>query len=503
MMKISGFSSKAKTGILLITGLVIAITAISEKSFWIDESNSAIKALAPTWSGFLGRMYVDRGSDLQMPGYMTALWVWEKITGPEEFALRSMNAPLFLGALCLVCFMLRVTMRRKALFVLFACSSSFLWIYLDEARPYILQFLGASLAMIGLYNMVVLPCRNLMPRDSMLVLLGLVILLSSSLSTIIFVALYWVLLFYVIVKNYTKIRLLNNRSFICAVISSVIISLLLAVYYYWTLGTGARASSVGKTNALSIVFCFYELAGFSGFGPGRGDLRASPILALKNHILFLTIYAINILAFGFLCFTPISRRLSGLKKPIILLICVVLMGVAIMFILGMTTHFRVLGRHLMPAFPFIVLAVSIGADNAIKMHKKVGLMMVSITIVLMFASSLIIRFSEYHAKDDYRGAAMQAKTSILKGGTVWWAADTSGALYYAVPIKHPESDLKGVYLTVNPTEAELGKLPSPDTVILSKADIYDNSGSLQEWLKSHGYLLSVKLQSFSVYSRPE
>ena len=98
---------------------------------------------------------------------------------------------------------------------------------------------------------------------------------------------------------------------------------------------------------------------------------------------------------------------------------------------------------------------------------------------------------------------MQAKTSILKGGTVWWAADNAGALYYGVPIKHPESDLKGVYQTGNPTEAELDKLPSPDTVILSKADIYDNSGSLQEWLKSHGYILSMKLQSFSIYSRPE
>jgi hypothetical protein len=503
MIKPSRFSSIAKTGILLMAGLVIAITAISEKSFWIDEANSAIKALEPTWSGFLGRMSVDRGSDLQMPGYMAALWVWEKITGPKEFALRSMNAPLFLGALCLVCFMLRITMRRKVFFVLFACSSSFLWIYLDEVRPYILQFLGASLTMIGLYNMVLLPCRKMMPRDSILALLGLVILLSSSLSTIIFTALYGALLFYLIVKNFAKMSLLNNRPFICVAISSVIISLLLAVYYYWTLGTGARASSVGKTNALSMVFCFYELAGFSGFGPGRGDLRASPILALKSHIPFLAIYATSILAFGFLCFTPISRRLSGLTKPIMLLISVVLIGVVMMFILGMTTHFRVLGRHLMPAFPFIVLAVSIGADHAIKMHKKVGWLMVSIIIFLMFASSLIIRFSDYHAKDDYRGAAMQAKTSILKGGTVWWAADTAGAHYYAVPIKHPESDLKGVYLTVNPTEAELDKFPSPDTVILSKADIYDNSGSLQEWLRSHGYLLSKKLQSFSVYSRPE
>jgi hypothetical protein len=503
MINISDFSSRVKTGILLMTGLVVAITAISEKSLWIDEANSAIKALAPTWSGFLGRMSVDRGSDLQMPGYMAALWVWEKITGPKEFALRSMNAPLFLGALCLVCFLLRVTMRRKVFFVLFACSSSFLWIYLDEARPYILQFLGASLTMIGLYNMVVLPCRNLMPRDSILVLLGLVILLSSSLSTIIYVALYWLLLFYVIMKSYSMIWLLKNKSFICVAICSVIISLLLTVYYYWTLGTGARASSVGKTNALSIVFCFYELAGFSGFGPGRGDLRASPIVALKSHIPFLAIYATSILAFGFLCFTPISRRLGEITKPILVLICVVFMGVVMMFTLGVITHFRVLGRHLIPAYPFIILVVSIGADHAIMMHKKAGLLIVSILIVLMFTSSLIIRFSDHHAKDDYRGAAMQAKTSILKGGTVWWAADNAGALYYGVPIKHPESDLKGVYQTGNPTEAELDKLPSPDTVILSKADIYDNSGSLQEWLKSHGYILSMKLQSFSIYSRPE
>ena len=61
--------------LLLIAGAT-AFLAVSSQSLWIDEANSAVKAIVPTWSEFVAKMSVERGSDLQMPGYMILLWIW-------------------------------------------------------------------------------------------------------------------------------------------------------------------------------------------------------------------------------------------------------------------------------------------------------------------------------------------------------------------------------------------------------------------------------------------
>ena len=75
--------------------LLVGFLAIRSDSFWIDEANSAVKATQPDFGSFAAKMKADRGSDLQMPGYMLALWSWEKVFGCSEMALRSLNILFF------------------------------------------------------------------------------------------------------------------------------------------------------------------------------------------------------------------------------------------------------------------------------------------------------------------------------------------------------------------------------------------------------------------------
>ena len=182
-------TARAVLACLTLT-ILVGLLAIRPDSLWIDEANSASKAIQPNLSAFVGLLKTDRGSDLQMPAYMVALWGWEKIFGKTEYALRSLNIMFFLSALAAVWLGLRGPAGRRWIFTLLACSSAYLWAYLSEARPYLLQFCGATWTAVAWNNPRLFPDPALVARDWTLAFLGLLLLFASSLSTV-FLWLAW------------------------------------------------------------------------------------------------------------------------------------------------------------------------------------------------------------------------------------------------------------------------------------------------------------------------
>ena len=74
-----------------LAGLAVGALAISHQSFWMDEGNTAFKAILPTfaeWKFFTFRL---GGSDVQMPAYMLLVWAWAKAGFLSEYALRLIN----------------------------------------------------------------------------------------------------------------------------------------------------------------------------------------------------------------------------------------------------------------------------------------------------------------------------------------------------------------------------------------------------------------------------
>ena len=485
---------------------IAAWMAISSQSLWIDEANSAMKAISPSWSDFIARMSIERGSDLQMPGYMTALWLWVKAFGHSELALRALNAPLYLGAISIVVFNLKASLRTRLFFVLFSSSSAFIWAYLDEARPYILQFSGASIAMVGLYNISISAYKNLQIADAILATLGLIVLLAASLSTIFFVTLLG-LTFLVLLLRLMPLRMiLSSKIFSTSLVLAFLACIALVFYYHWTLIVGAKASSVGKTTPMSMIFCMYELAGCIGIGPGRGDLRDHPFESLKNFTLPLGIYLSVFITFIILTLYSIYSAEEEFPRTHMLILIALFLAIIMVFLLGITERFRVVGRHLMPAFPFFILMISIGADLIIKRFKSKGIILVGLTLVVGLVSSLEIRIAARHRKDDYRAAAQIAQKAISQGKIVWWAADSAGAEYYGL------QKVKG--LVMNPlsvlTEKKTyidnkynNKVYFPDVIILSKKDIYDSSGLLIKWIKENGFEIIESATSFSFYNKKQ
>ena len=80
----------------LLAALGVGLVAVSSDSFWIDEGLSAVKAIAPTPAGVWQELRAEANTNLHMLFYMFALWGWEKLAGPSEWALRALNIPFFM-----------------------------------------------------------------------------------------------------------------------------------------------------------------------------------------------------------------------------------------------------------------------------------------------------------------------------------------------------------------------------------------------------------------------
>lgn len=493
-------------GILgLLLGLPAALVAVSGQSLWIDEANAAVKAIAPTWSIFWKTMQTERGSDLQMPLYMLMLWGWEKIFGHSEFALRALNIPLFVIALAVLGTLPRMAKPTRLFAILFACTSPFLWAYLDEARPYILQFLAATAALVPLTNL----CLGSNPpqtRDLAVFTLGIVLLCASSLIGVIYSLLFGTTFLLLWVRREPWRSILARRDLqVSAVVGGIFLALL-AAYYAWTLQAGAKASGVAKTNVFSIGFALYEFLGFSGLGPSRSVLRDNPITALAPHLAILAGY-VAVWAL-FLVFALLGTHSLGLGKVMPLVLAAAASFVAIV-LLGRIGEFRIVGRHFMPLYPFLLLGVSALATAAWQSGRWIPRSAVVLLLSASLASAATYRFASRHGKDDYRGAAETARGVLQAGGVVWWAADRAAANFYGV---YPQVFALGgtplmatpplIFMANNRDAEYLAHLPDPDLVILSKHDVYDSSGYLREFLIAHEFSLIKKLAAFEVFAKP-
>ncbi len=482
--------------LLLLVSLAISVVAVSRQSFWIDEANSGFKAIQGTFSAFHALMLQERGSDLQMPVYMGMLWAWEKIFGPSEFWLRAMNIPFFLAAQASVLFALKRPALQRYSFAVIACLSPMLWIYLDEARPYILQFSGATLVMVALLNLGDKDARHPL-LNGLLFCAGSLVLVGSSLTGVIYVIFYAAFFCILWFRTESIKSTFSQPALLLIGGVSVGLMAILGLYYLWTLKVGARASSVGQTNATTVIFCIYELLGFSGMGPGRTSLRESGVAALKPYLAQLAVFFLGLAAFVCASLATV-RKTRSLTLGTLIIISSAALGLLAILACGIVMDFRVLGRHLMPFLPFLIFLFAILLASLLESPSKTSRIIAAAYLLLLLLSSLGIRFSTRFAKDDYRDAAKLALHAMESGRRVWWAADIAGARFYG--LFPAELGQDGQAFVANRRDvAFLAELPPADLVILSKEDIYDPEGHLRSMLQVRGFTVTLRFPAMTVY----
>jgi hypothetical protein len=473
----------------LVFVALIGMIAVSNQSLWIDEGNSAMKALQPSFVLFWEKIKELGGSDLQMPLYMFLLWAWEKVCGHSEFALRALNIPFFTLSAGILLYLWDAERRLKLAFIFLMCFSPLLWVYLDEARPYIFQFFGATSILVALWNQAKKPHLN---KNLTVFCIGALALCGSSLTGVIFTFWFGLAFLVTLIRQDVWRSIFSSKQNLVALIISSIGLSGLGMYYFWTLTQGTRASGVGKTDLLSIGFCFYELLGFSGLGPDRLSLREHGITSLKPFFLPLTSLVISLTVLGASSALYFAKN-SRTYRTEIFIAATALCGAVSMLAVGYMAHFRVLGRHLIPILPFVFLLVSLALLHLWQSNKKLRQAIVLSLCLLLAISSLSTRFNPRFAKDDYRTAAQIAKSSLEDGKTIWWAADTVTANYYGLEFSEKVINVMGF------SKSDLQNPEMPGLVLLSKLDIYDPNRLISIFLDKNNFISTKNIKSFSIH----
>ena len=168
-------------------------------------------------------------------------------------------------------------------------------------------------------------------------------------------------------------------------------------------------------------------------------------------------------------------------------------GLALIWGAGLALHFRVLGRHLAPLLPLLLLPLAATLATA-RLRDKRSAAPVLAFLALGLLSCLGLRFAPRHATDDYRGAIATAQ-NLSEGKHLWWNAEKLGPALYDPALLNRSS------VVVNASPADLSLLPPPALVVTSKPDIYDREGNLAKWLKHNGFKPVEVLPAFVVWKR--
>ncbi len=464
-----------RTLLLICVSILVGLAAITTQSLWMDEGSGAFKALIPNFKDWWAMTLRIGGSDVQMPVYMFLIWGWVQLGALSEFALRTINLPWLILAV--------LALRRVRFWPLVCLISPFVLYYTGELRPYTMQIAGGALAAAALAKVI----ANRERQDfSGLHAAGAAALLlaCSSLTAVIWAGGLWL--------GVLMIRpdWLGRRGCWIKAMPWIASGLILGAYYAFTLLKGYRATGTNGSSVMSVFFGGYEMMGLLGLGPSKNELRVSP-LAVVAHL--------GILVPAFLCIAgawTYGVRSWMRKVPsrcAAAVTCAVLVPVTILTIVGITQNFQVLGRHLSPAIPALLLPIAAALSAGTKAKLPVALGVFG--MLFMLASSISLRLLERHARDDYRRATEIALESLQQGRNVWWQADMNTPRYYAYR--------KGGWPLVNAIQVLESSPPTglmfADVVVINRPEIRYGKSDYQKEFRRNFFELDAAFTGFWVW----
>jgi hypothetical protein len=478
----------------LVSSAVVGLIAVSGDSLWIDEGLSATKAIAPTVGAAWQELLTEGNTNMHMLLYMFCLWAWEKLFGSSEWSLRAMNIPFFmLGVTALW-----LAAREKArAFVLVLCLvSPFLWFYLNEARTYSMLFGWSALATAALVYWQRNGQQASFPwhRWTWVLALSSSAMIWTHVVGLFFeVAIFAFLLF--AMRPSGLWRLVRRAPL--AVVFAISANVALAAYYLWTKSQGIEANPIGRTSLMGLLFWVYEFAGFAGLGPGRDALRSGSFEVLWNYATPLFLLATAWMTIGWIGLRQLTKPEIAATATIASFL--VLLPLALFLVAGYVEGVRFLPRYAATSYGAFAVVGATLLCSAWRAGMR-GKIASTAVLGVLLASSLLLRFSPEHHKDDYRDATAQALASLRRGAHVWWAGDIDTARYYGLPNPADVPRNERSFETAAELRASPGK--APDIVYLSKLDIYDPTSNIRNHLEEQGYQQRTGPKTFTIWYKP-
>jgi hypothetical protein len=160
----------------------------------------------------------------------------------------------------------------------------------------------------------------------------------------------------------------------------------------------------------------------------------------------------------------------------------------------MMADFRVLGRHLSPAIPAVLLPIA-AAFTIQGPQRRLGMTLGTLALAFMLASSLSLRLQEKHARDDYRSATEIGIEALRQGKEVWWQADMNATRYYAHRIGGMPMVNAIQVLESNPPSS----LMFADVVVINRPDLRFRGVDYQKELSRNFFKKEAEFTGFEIW----
>jgi len=468
-----------RQAIVFALALGVGLVAITGQSLWIDEGNTVFRAMMPDLSSWWRMVMHMGGSDIQMPAYMIMVWAWEKAGAGSEYALRMVNLPwIIIGALAL---------SRVRYWPLVFLASPFVWYYASELRPYAMQIACGAIA-----GWAMLRVAEAEPGDERTwhglhaTALAVVLLLASSLSAAVWAA--GLGLGVIVLRPDWLMKL----GFWLRILPWGIVAGSICGFYIYTLMEGYRATASGGGGLLGLMFGFYELAGMTGLGPGRNEIRENPAVVLK----WLPLFGPFAIALGLVWlhgvwqWTTRSTRRAQISVALALLTPILVLSAV-----GLLMDFRVLGRHLSPMLPAVLLPLALAMEKSARRGVPGFRALAFASVAVLLASAISVRVSQRHARDDFRAATNLAIDAMLEGKTVLWLADMNTPRYYA----HRRGGLDYVHRIQKWESDRPPSLFYVDLVVINRPDIHIRNPGYATELRDNFFIPATPIHGFETW----
>lgn len=373
--------SIAKKYYVFLFALIISILSVNGWSLWLDESSTAFLANSQDFHNFINTLMNWTGSESQMPGFVLSEFVWVKLFGDSEYALRSINIVfVVLLLLYLVSLFNRKTIevRDKSIikiYVVLSFLSPFIIYNMNEARVNIALYVFGSLCLSSLLAY----CKYGYLKDWILCLICLVI--GSSFNLLFFVIVIPML---IIATSYNKRFILDH----CKSIGLCVVFLaLIGIYYLYTLINGSGGQKE-KPGIINIAYTIYEFTGYGGVCLPKNELRTGGDIfgSFKPYILPSALLSISYIC---IIFSYIKAKCN--TRPLVLLI----VSLVSFFIISFIGNFRFWSRHLLMIYPIYIYFVAYAIYEIWENKKNMRWTVIFYISILLFGSIRIMTLDCY------------------------------------------------------------------------------------------------------------
>ena len=476
-----------KTIISFIGLIITSLFLISTESFWVDEGITASWLMKDSFNDLLSNLLSNSESESQMPFYIICIWLWGLIVPHTEWFLRSLNI-LFLFGTGLFVYNYSKRYDNSFIFLIFFIQP-FLWKYVGEFRPYLLQIFLHTIQIIALLDL--LNEKNIKYRTLLLVSSSFLSCFVHMLSVIPLIVIFLIISVCFLIK---KINLYKQE--IKIILFSFPLFLMLGFYYLQTLIRDAGGAKLWDPSIKNYLFSIYELIGLSGIGPSYLMIRDiatndffETINLFVNYIpiifLFLIVFVLIILNLK-LVFNKNTRILIIFSISVFL----------ILIIFSSLANWPFWGRHLAPIFPAYVIILSVLISYFYKKN-NFGKIISLILISLLIFSTLNNRFNDKYEKEDYRGimnyAGSHSENTIILMG-VNRPAYSFYEKYFSEKYKF-NNTIFVEYLKKNSSII-------PDKIILTRPDAIDSDFFIRKYIIRNNFVEDVdKFVGFKIYKK--